>query len=431
VTTPRTDIFALRQRAENFLRTRREKPSDEAPDAADPRRLVHELRVYQTELEMQCDELQQSQEVLKYTNRELQESRHRYAELYESIPVGYFTLDRIGTIINVNPAGAALLKHRPSDVVGKRLLLFLPVERRKAFVDFLGQAIESQSQQTFEVELCLDLSGEVDHTEEPRPTVLFIAVPARTEAGMARVAMTDITERKSLERKMARQQEELRASRHNLQELNAKVLNIQDEERRTIARELHDDCCQQLAMLMMSANAIERITSEPIAKKLRTMREQLKQVLDTVRHIAYGLHPAMWETTSIEDAIRTYLTNFMDVTELHVQFDAIQVPERVPQAVSSCLLRTLQEALHNILKYAEASSVDVQLIRKGESLSLFITDDGRGFDPDKASSRGLGFTSLRERVRLLNGSLDVSSRPGAGTSIHVSVPLLRFNQARS
>jgi PAS domain S-box-containing protein len=423
VTTNRTDVSILRQKAEHFLRATGGRQSD-IPEEGDPRRLVHELQVYQIELEMQLDEMQKVQQ-------DLEQSRNRYAELYESIPAGYLTLDRIGTILNVNPAGAAMLKNWATDLVGKRILLFIPSAHRKDFVDFLGQVLESKSQRTFEVELCHDFSGDVKYQEDDRPTVLLSAAPARSDGKLIRVAMIDITARKAAERKLARQEEELRVSRQNLQDMNTKVLNIQDEERRTIARELHDDCCQQLALLMMSASAIERMTSEPVAKKLRTMREQIKQVLDTVRHVAYGLHPAMWETTGIQDAMRNYLTNFMEVTELHVEFDAIHVPDRVPQAVSSCLLRTLQEALHNVVKYAEAASVEVQLIRKGESISLFIMDDGRGFDPEKPSSRGLGFTSLGERVRLLNGSLDITSRPGKGTTIHVSVPLLNFNQARA
>ncbi|HET9961539.1 MAG TPA: PAS domain-containing sensor histidine kinase [Nitrospiraceae bacterium] len=421
--TKPTEVALLRQKAERFLRATGGGQSDTSEEI-DPRRLVHELQVYQVELEMQLDETRKVQQ-------DLEHSRDRYTELYESIPAGYFTLDRIGTILNVNPAAAAMLKSWATDLVGKRLLLFIPSARRKDFVDFLGQVLQNKSQQTFEVELCHDFSGEVNVQEDHRPVVLVSAAPCRSDGKLIRAAMIDITGRKAAERKLARQEEELRASRQTLQEMNTKVLNIQDEERRTIARELHDDCCQQLAMLMMAASAIERMTTEPVAKKLRTMRDQIKQVLDTVRHIAYGLHPAMWESTGIEEAMRNYLTNFMEVTELHVQFDAIHVPERVPQAVASCLLRTLQEALHNIVKYAQASLVEVQLIRKGESISLFITDDGRGFDPEKASSRGLGFTSLGERVRLLNGSMDISSRPAKGTTIHVSVPLLNFNQARA
>jgi two-component system CheB/CheR fusion protein len=227
------------------------------------------------------------------------------------------------------------------------------------------------------------------------------------------------------EQKLKQQEEELRASRQKLQDLNAQLVNIQDEERRGIARELHDNCCQQLAMLLFSTNAIERNSDEPMAHKMRLLSEQIKRTLESIRHIAYGLHPAMWESIGIEEAIRSYLRDFTEVTELTVDFEAVDVPAKIPEMIATCVFRTLQEVLHNVVKYAEASRVEVRLVRTEKTISLIVSDQGRGFQVSsiKASSRGLGLVSLKERAQLLNGRLTVTSQIGVGTSVQVDLPL--------
>jgi signal transduction histidine kinase len=170
---------------------------------------------------------------------------------------------------------------------------------------------------------------------------------------------------------------------------------------------------------------MERSAPEPLARRLNALGLQCKQVLDTIRHIAYGLHPAMWETTAIEEAARTYIEDFRSVTDIPVDFQASDIPKNLPQSISTCLFRTLQETLHNIVKYAEATRVTVQLQKTGDVLMMAVTDNGKGFDVRRPSSnpRGLGLISLRERVNLLNGSLDIQSHPGQGTTVRSQLPL--------
>jgi signal transduction histidine kinase len=267
--------------------------------------------------------------------------------------------------------------------------------------------------------------------DEERRIVWIDGTPAQhgpQPGALVQAAVLDITERKAAERRLEKQERELRASRQALQEANAKVLKIQDEERRVIARELHDDCCQQLALLIITANSLQTLTSDPIARKLRTMSGQLKQVLESIRQVAYGLHPAMWETTGIEEAARGYIHDFASVTQLEVRFTSDDIPAALPQNVTTCLFRTLQETLHNIVKYAHASTVTVHLEKAENSINLTVKDDGKGFDTKSGRSvRGLGFISMQERVRLLDGALEIHSRPGRGTTVHVSLPLPRYS----
>lgn len=313
--------------------------------------------------------------------------------------------------------------HQPMNrLIGRRFHLFMPVAQRRRFIDFCKRVCAEQRRLSCEV----NIGDTPDEASKPLLNVLLEGSPAHGQKEILRVAVIDITRRKQAEHQLRRNEDELRTSRQNLQDLNAQLLNIQDEERRTIARELHDDCCQQLAMLMFSTNAIERSCDEPLAQKIRLLNQQIKRTMDSVRHIAYGLHPAMWETTGIEEAMRSYLTDFIEVTELAVEFQAVDVPARLPEAISTCLFRTLQEALHNVVKYAEATKVEVQLIKSEATVSLFVTDHGRGFDVKsmKGSPRGLGLVSLKERVQLLDGTLTVTSHIGEGTMVHVSLPLI-------
>jgi signal transduction histidine kinase len=109
---------------------------------------------------------------------------------------------------------------------------------------------------------------------------------------------------------------------------------------------------------------------------------------------------------------------------LPVRFDAVDVPSCLPRTIATCLFRTLQETLHNVVKYAQASQVTVRLQKAGDVIELIVTDDGKRFDPtNSASPRGLGLISMRERVRLLNGTLDIHSQTGKGATIQISLPL--------
>ncbi|MGC3973683.1 MAG: ATP-binding protein [Nitrospira sp.] len=411
--TPGAEIERLRRKAELCLRDG-QQVAPFNPSAIETVRLVHELEVHQVELQLQCDELRQA-------HLELQESRNRYVELYESIPIGYFSLTPHGAICDVNPVGAAMLHQPMNRLIGRRFHLFLPVAQRRRFIEFCKQVCYERRRVSCEV----DVGDASDEQPRALMNVLLEGSPAQGHKDILRLAVIDITTRKEVEQQLKQQEDELRTSREKLQDLNAQLLNIQDEERRAIARELHDNCCQQLAMMMFSVNSIERCCEEPLTHKVRMLNEQIKRTLESVRHIAYGLHPAMWDTTGIEEAMRSYLTDFIEVTELPVDFHAINVPTRVPEVISTCLFRTLQEVLHNVVKYAEASRVEVRLIKSEDTLSLYVTDHGRGFQVKsmKQSPRGLGLVSLKERAQLLNGTLYVTSQIGVGTMVHVSLPL--------
>jgi PAS domain S-box-containing protein len=415
----RNEGDALRRKAEAYLKKTCHSISYDRTKQ-DAMTLVHELQVYQIELEMQCEQMRQAQQ-------ELEDSRNRYAELYESIPVGYFTFDRQGSIEDVNPAGCAMLNQSRHNLSGRRFQLFLTTGDRRLFTDFCKRVVDSQESQTCEVGLSANGSDRPEQDEDSLRTILIEGRPVKngdTSEARVRAVVLDISLRKQAEHRLERQEAELRAGRQKLQEMNTKLLNVRDEERRVIARELHDDCCQQLALSIITTNSIQQITSKPVSDKLRTLSTQLKQVLDTIRHVAYGLHPAMWETTGIEETARNYIEDFTSVTQLPVVLTIRDVPPHLPQTVTTCLFRTLQETLHNIVKYAGASQITVHLEKIGDVIQMTTTDNGKGFDiRNAATPRGLGLISMQERVRLLEGTLDIRSEPGQGTTVRISLPV--------
>ncbi len=405
----------LRRRAETKIR----KTSPRIPDEyrnQDAPTLVHELQVLRTELDMQNDELIRVQE-------ELQVSRSQYVELYESIPVGYFTFDRSGIIQHVNSAGAAMVGVSAAQLKGSPFQKLTGYRNRETFRRFCASILENgATTHTCEIQL-LQLADPLTYQ-----TVLMIggAVHAGSIAGHdIRAVLLNITERKEGERRLEQQERDLQTGHRALQEMQTRVLTAQDDERRVLARELHDDCCQQVALLIMSIKTVQPLAAGEVIVRLRSITEQLTRLLDTMRQLAHGLHPEHGESLDLKTLFEKYLDNFTALTSLAVTFQVEGVMhDHLPQPVRTCLFRILQEALHNTLKHAEASAVTVRLSGKSSGVELSIRDDGKGFDAgSKREDAGLGLINLKERAQVLRGTLDILSRPAAGTTIQASLPL--------
>lgn len=404
----------LRRRAESYLNATSKSAASERTKP-DPVALVHELHVHQAELEMQNDELRRTSEALEV-------SRQRYEELYQTVPVGYFTFDRSGNIQDVNPAGEALVGLSAPQLRGRAFQLVVVLRDREMFIAFCESVVDSGVARSCDVRLL----RQAEPSGYRHVLIEGNAVPSeKGKARHIRAVVLDITERKRAESKLQQQEAELQASRQALQEMNAKVLTAQDDERRLLARELHDDCCQQVALLILSAKTIEPLASEQGALRLQSITEQLKQLLEALRQLAYGLHPAISESLGLERMIKNYVEQFTRLTQIPVQFEVQGlVPDALPQNVAICLYRTLQETLHNSLKYAQASTMTVRFVGAPRRVELTVADNGKGFDLHAATgTRGLGLISLRERVQLLAGTFEILSHPQAGTTIRASLPL--------
>lgn len=223
-------------------------------------------------------------------------------------------------------------------------------------------------------------------------------------------------------------QEELRQSREELRALAGLLLTAQEEERRRIARDLHDDVNQRLAMLAMDLRRIEKGEAGDLADiggMVRSITGRLTAVSDDVRQMAYRFHPSILDDLGLMKAVRRLVDDFSastGVEAVYVHHDSLSP---IPTDLATCVYRIAQESLNNVARHAKATEVEVELICDEGMITLSVRDNGVGFDAVNASQgRGrLGLLSMKERVRLVRGTLNVSSSPGGGTHIEVGVPL--------
>ena len=232
-------------------------------------------------------------------------------------------------------------------------------------------------------------------------------------------------DKERLEGKVQLTEEALGRSHEELQKLTASLLIAQEEERRRIARDLHDDLTQKLGLLEMQVEKLEQGSEErSIRQGLAEIHRQASELSEGLRRVAHELHPQILEDLGLAVALERLVEEFKSRRDMPVQFSARSVPDRIPSSVASSFYRIVQEALHNITKHAGEPSVRVTLAGEGNKLELTVQDDGVGFNVGEARFRGgLGLVGMQERVRLMGGTFSVTSQPDQGTRIEVAVPL--------
>jgi len=235
-----------------------------------------------------------------------------------------------------------------------------------------------------------------------------------------RASNRDITERKQAEADLAKSREALRM-------LAGGLLSVQEEERRRLARELHDDLTQRLAVLAIEAGTLEQqLESSPpaIRDKIAQMKEQMVRLSSDVHDISRQLHPSIIDDLGLRQAIQSECVNFAKRESVVVTYEPEDVPRRIPRDLSVCLYRIVQEGLRNIARHAKVAEARVRLAGRGNTITLTIEDSGVGFDPAEVrGGAGLGLVSMEERARLIQGEFTVKSKPGQGTVIRVTASL--------
>ena len=247
-------------------------------------------------------------------------------------------------------------------------------------------------------------------------------VQARTQelAAVNESLVAEVTERMQTEAS-------LEQSRQALQKLAFQLLRVQEEERRRISRDLHDDINQRLALLAMDIEAVGRKLSssrDHVGRAVREIQERVVELSDVVRHLAYQLHPSILDDLGLPIALQRLVEDFTARSHIRGSFGHKNIPAAVPQEIATCLYRITQESLNNVVRHAEASQVDVELTGAQSELVVTITDNGVGFDSKRLlnGSHGLGLLGMKERVALVHGNLHVVSEVGKGTKVVVLVP---------
>ncbi|MBH0180072.1 MAG: hypothetical protein HP491_19970 [Nitrospira sp.] len=225
-----------------------------------------------------------------------------------------------------------------------------------------------------------------------------------------------------------RTEQSLEASRGDLRQLAAQLIRVQEEERQRIARDLHDDINQRLALLTIDVEALERQLSTAPTHTLRAVRaieDRVIELSDDVRHLAHQLHPSILNDLGLSIALQRLVDDFTARTGVQSDFidqDSLKIRD---QQIATCLYRVAQESLMNVSRHAKAKQVRIELARLRDGYRLMVSDDGVGFDKDRQRDKRerLGLLSMKERVALIGGMLDIESAEGQGTRVCAWVPL--------
>jgi len=355
----------------------------------------------------------------------LQASRAQYENLYQDAPDMFASLT-VGTeqVAQCNQTLLRATGFRRDEVLGRPVR---ELHHPSCWPD-LDAALERVRERGRVRDVELRLQRKTGGTIEVSLGIAAI----RDERGNRyyRSTWRDITARKRAEGVARQKQAELERSRLDLQALAGRLFSVQEDERRRISGELHDDLNQRLAILALELEGLAQHLPRSrtvTADRLRALRDRVVELSDRVHTLAYQLHASSLDDVGLPAALESLLADHAQREPVEVEFNHEPLLDSTPPEVASCLYRVAQEALRNIARHAGATRVTLGLRPSGGGISMVITDDGVGFDVPSAQNVGsrLGIVGMRERVRLVDGRLTLESRPGAGTSVGVWVPAPR------
>lgn len=216
------------------------------------------------------------------------------------------------------------------------------------------------------------------------------------------------------------------------QTISSQILRAQEEERKRIARELHDETAQSLTSIVVSLEAVEQqfggeAMDEQLVGRLRHTKEIAQRTLDETRRLMFDLRPSVLDDLGLVPALRWFISQRVLPRGLKADFQASGLDHRLPEEMETALFRIMQEAITNSVKHGKARSIQVQLSREDDQIVGLVADDGQGFHPVHVASkedkdRGLGLFGMQERAVLVGGTVHIESAPGRGTTVRITVP---------
>jgi PAS domain S-box-containing protein len=368
---------------------------------------------------------------------QVREAQDHATGILETITDGFIALDSEWRFTYVNAAAERINGMRREDHIGKSHWELFPATR--------GTVIEREWRRANAERVAV----EFENYYEPRDSWFHVRAYPSKDGGLS-IFFHDITPRKRSEDALKRAHSELEhrvrertlelyrsharlgrqiAKRMRVEaerkELLRRLVGAQEDEHRRIARELHDDLTQRLAVLAIDAGTIEQIPGCPgdIKDKARGMREQLVALSESVHSLSHQMHPAILDDLGLVDTLRSECLSLNQRDGVVVNLLARDVPADLPREVALCIYRVAQESLRNVIRHARSASASVRLTGSSRELVLCVRDRGVGFDVAARRARGIGLESMRERAGLIRARLAVRSRPGEGTKVILRVPL--------
>jgi two-component system sensor histidine kinase UhpB len=383
--------------------------------------LVHELQVHQEEIQVQNQQLIAAQAALE-------ETRDLYIDLYDFAPNGYLTVDSNGVILQINLTGAAQLGKSREKLMGLPLLAFVTTGHRGEFLEFMRRCrTHNAGRETGPmVELPM-------RTPDGDRDVQLLCRPRRMAGGRREyfMAMLDITERKLLE---ASQQ----AAAREQATLIERLMSAQEDERRSIARDIHDHLGQQVTGLRLKLELLAQdAAGGSFAARVREA-QGIAEDLDAHLDFFTGkLRPTSLDDLGLMVALAQYVREWSANFKIAAEFHSSGLNgDRMAPEVETHIYRFCQEALNNVYKHAGATRAGVILERRSHDVILIVEDNGHGFEAATSANQrmraaGLGLLGMRERAALVGGRLEIESSPGRGTTVFLYLPWKAALQAPS
>ncbi len=349
----------------------------------------------------------------KKANDILLQSEERHRVLAETASDAIVSIDENGDIVYVNPSTARMFGHETRELLGRNVTMLMPGSfqhsHSRAFKTHVETGVRHMSWDRVEL-TAQHRSG------RPFPIDLSLAESNLGGKKFFTGIIRDVTERKDAE-----------AALHKL---SAQLLRLQDEERRKIARELHDSVGQLLAAISMNIGVIQsqsRNLDSRGAKAIEENAHLVRQVSDEIRTLSHLLHPPLLEIAGLDSALRWYVDGFSERSKIRVDLEISTDFKRLPQETELAIFRIVQECLTNIHRHSGAEKATINLRNDSDHLTLEIQDWGRGFSDEKmvqlrGAGGGVGFAGMRERLRELGGALEIEST-GNGTLIRANFPV--------
>jgi PAS domain S-box-containing protein len=357
---------------------------------------------------------------------ERREAQRRFRRLLESAPDAVLIVASDGRIVTVNGRAEQLFGRARSELIGSLLEELVPPSQRAAhragFTSYFAQPrvlhLGGSGRQIFGL-------GKDGHEF---PIELDLS-PLETEAGlMAIAAIRDITERRRMERERDALLAELGSGRERLRALSMRLLEAQEQERRTIARELHDEIGQALTAVRIDLQTLEDTVDDAARPLVESALAVTRCLVTQARDMSLDLRPSLLDDLGLTAALRWYLERHQQRLGGSATLVDDLADLRLPAPLETACFRVAQDALTNVARHAGAQSVRVELRRVDGEVELTVRDDGTGFDVEAArrravSGQSMGLLGMEERVMLAGGRLVVDSHPGRGTEVRVRLPI--------
>ena len=347
--------------------------------------------------------------------RKQMESRSMAQAFFEAASEAILIVNQEGNVAMSNPAAEKMFGYTRAELAGQKVETLVPERLRARHVGERDGYFRRP--QTRPMGLGMDLAARRRDGTEFFSEISLSHI--RTEQGVfAVVFVTDISKRRAYEDEVRKQQDELRL-------LAGRLMTAQDDERRRIARDLHDDLTQRLAFLAIDLGKLaSKTVSEEVMPQLRPLQKRAAEAAEAVRQISHQLHPSILDDLGIEAALEQYCQEFEERTGIVTRFNSHDVPLAMKPEIASSVYHIAQECLRNISKHAQARQASVTLESADSHLRLQVKDDGVGMKPGRLQSGAhIGVAGMKERANLVKGELSIESEPGRGTEVSVTVPL--------